>query len=200
MTSGLRALREWVQRLLGHGARRAAGRGPRGGAARARRASAAEAGTRERRSIDSALEALRDQRGLPWLDALKSDAIFGWRQIARHRAVSAASVLTLGLAIGATIAAFRIVDAVLLRPLPVADADRLFYLQVSYVDSRGEPDTREDFDYPTFVAYRDLLARVADVMVVGMSQPAGRDDWRQASRPSGSCGSSSRAMCSARSA
>ena len=53
-----------------------------------------------------------------------------------------------GLAIGATIAAFRIVDAVLLRPLPVADADRLFYLQVSYVDSRGEPDTREDFDYP----------------------------------------------------
>ena len=170
MTSRLRGLREWLQRLLGT---------VRGGRPdedleeelRAHAALAAEAGTRERRSIDSALEALRDQRGLPWLDALKSDAIFGWRQIARHRAVSAASVLTLGLAIGATIAAFRIVDAVLLRPLPVADADRLFYLQVSYVDSRGEPDTREDFDYPTFVAYRDLLARAADVMVVGMSSP-----------------------------
>src|SRR5262245_29847937 len=170
MNARLRGLREWLQRLLGT---------LRGGRPdddleeelRAHAALAAEAGSRNSRPLDSALEAMRDQRGLPWLDALRSDAIFGWRQIARHRVVSAAAILTLGLAIGATIAAFRIVDAVLLRPLPVADAGRLSYLQVSYVDSRGEPDTREDFDYPTFVVYRDLLANVADVMVVGMSSP-----------------------------
>ena len=169
MTSWLRGVREWLQRLLGT---------VRGGRPdedleaelRAHAELAAEAGSRAR-AVDSALDAMRDQRGLPWLDALKSDAVFGWRQIVRHRVVSAAAILTLGLAIGATIAAFRIVDAVLLRPLPVVDAGRLFYLQVSYVDSRGEPDTREDFDYPTFVAYRDLLANVADTMVVGMSSP-----------------------------
>src|SRR5262245_14491927 len=169
MSSRSRGIREWLQRLLGT---------VRGGRPdedleeelRAHAALAAEAGSHDR-AIDSALEAMRDQRGLPWLDALKSDAVFGWRQIARHRVTSAAAVLTLGLAIGATVAAFRIVDAVLLRPLPVVDASRLFYLQVSYVDSRGEPDTREDFDYPTFVAYRDLLTDVADTMVVGMSSP-----------------------------
>lgn len=169
MSTRFRGMREWLQRLLGT---------VRGGRPdedleeelRAHAELAAEAGSRDR-AIDSALEAMRDQRGLPWLDALKSDAVFGWRQIARHRVTSVAAVLTLGLAIGATVAAFRIVDAVLLRPLPVVDASRLFYLQVSYVDSRGEPDTREDFDYPTFVAYRDLLAGVADTMVVGMSSP-----------------------------
>jgi putative ABC transport system permease protein len=122
-------------------------------------------------ALDRALEALRDQRGLPGLDALKSDIIFGWRQIRRHAAVSIVSVVSLGLAVGATASAFRIMDAVLLRPLPVTDPDRLSFLQLSYIDSQGEPDTREDFDYPTYRAYQQILKDTADVMVVGMSNP-----------------------------
>ena len=141
--------------------------------------------TCERRSIDSALEALRDQRGLPWLDALKSDAVFGWRQIARHRAVSASVRAHAGPGHRRNDRRLPLVDAVLLRPLPVADPTACSSCSLSFVDSRGEPDTREDFDYPTVVDYRDLLAGVADVMVVGMSQPAGRDGRR---RPAGRAG------------
>ena len=180
MTSLLRAVREWMQRL--HGS-------VRGGRTdddlaeelRAHAEFAAEDARqhpsdphqelRTRRTVNSALESLRDQRGLPWLDALKSDAIFGWRQILRHRTASTIAVLSLGLSIGATATAFRLVDAILLRPLPVADPDHLYFVQLSLVDSHGEPDTREDFDYPTYREVRDLLKNTADVMVVGMSHP-----------------------------
>src|SRR5207244_8075040 len=70
-------------------------------------------------------EQSRDLKLLPWLDALSSDAIFGWRQLNKRRAASAAAILSLALAIGATTAVFRLVDAVLLRTLPVAATERL---------------------------------------------------------------------------
>ena len=74
-------------------------------------------------SLEATKEAYRDQRGLPALDALVSDVVFGWRQLNKHRTASAAAILSLALAIGATTAAFRLVDAVLLRTLPVAEPD-----------------------------------------------------------------------------
>ncbi len=117
-------------------------------------------------------ERSRDARLLPWLDALASDIAFGWRQIRKHRAVSAAAILSLALGLGATIAAFQLIDAVLLRPLPVASPERLFYLAVNEIDARdGRPTYRDDFDYPTVRRYRELLRDRADLMVVGMSAP-----------------------------
>src|SRR5690349_11010570 len=50
-----------------------------------------------------------------------SDLVFGWRQLRKHPSASAAAVLSLALAIGAATAASRLVDAVLLRTLPVAE-------------------------------------------------------------------------------
>src|SRR5262245_29139537 len=82
--------------------------------------------------LTQAMDALRDQRGLPWFDAIRADVVFGWRQIARHRVASLAAVLSLGLAMGAALAAFRLVDAVLLRPLPVADPARLFVVSKTF--------------------------------------------------------------------
>src|SRR6202030_2194526 len=77
-----------------------------------------------RRSFGASLhhrEHSRDVKLLPRLDALLSDVVFGWRQLNKHRPVSAAAILSLALAIGATTSAFRLVDALLLRKLPVAD-------------------------------------------------------------------------------
>ena len=67
-----------------------------------------------------------DIRVLPWLDSLRADTIFGWRQLRKHKIASAAAILSLGLAIGASISAFRLVDALLLRPMPVAEPERLY--------------------------------------------------------------------------
>ena len=71
-------------------------------------------------------EESRDIRLIVWLDSLRSDAVFGLRQLMKRKVTSAAAILSLALAIGACTAAFRLIDALLLRPLPVANADRLY--------------------------------------------------------------------------
>ncbi len=72
-----------------------------------------------------AMDALRDQRGLPWLDALGRDVRFAWRQIRRNPVFSLIAIATLALGIGVNTAMFSAVDAVLIRPLPYADAGDL---------------------------------------------------------------------------
>ncbi|MDP8981730.1 MAG: multidrug ABC transporter substrate-binding protein, partial [Acidobacteriota bacterium] len=71
-----------------------------------------------RRALGGALahkERSLDIKMLPGLDVLASDVVFGWRQLKRNRAASAAAILSLALAIGAATAAFRLVDAMLWR-------------------------------------------------------------------------------------
>lgn len=112
-------------------------------------------------------EEWRDQRGLPWIESLASDVVFGWRQLRKHRAVTAAAILSLALAIGATTGAFRLVDAVLLRTLPVADPGNLFVLANTFTDREGRPDYNDYFDYPTFRQYREIIADRADSLLAG---------------------------------
>ena len=120
-------------------------------------------------SVDHAMGSLRDQRGLPAVDALASDVVFGWRQLNKHRTASAVAVMSLGLSIGATTAAFRLVDAVLLRPLPVTDPDRLFVVSNTFIDIDRRPGYRDDYDYPTYREYSKTVGEHAAVMVVGVA-------------------------------
>lgn len=110
----------------------------------------------------------RDVRLLPWLDSLTMDVVFGWRQLRKRPVVSAAAILSLALAIGATTAAFRMINAVLLRTLPVANPERLFYAATTHLDRNGRVDYRDDFDYPTFRLYSKIVEDRADLMVAGI--------------------------------
>ena len=56
---------------------------------------------------------------------LTDDLKFGWRQLIKSPGFSLTAILTLGLAIGANTAVFSLVDAVMLRPLPYPQPDRL---------------------------------------------------------------------------
>ncbi len=114
-----------------------------------------------------AMDTLRDQRGLPWLASARADLVFAWRQIVRHRVASLAVVLSLGLAMGATLAAYRLVDAVLRRPLHVANPSQLFFVTRTVQALDGSPDDRDDFDYPTYRTYVTLTNTQADLMLVG---------------------------------
>jgi putative ABC transport system permease protein len=63
------------------------------------------------------------------------DLRFGARMLLKQRRFTAVTIITLALGIGATTAIFSVVDAVLLRPLPFPEADRLVYLRE--VDASG---------------------------------------------------------------
>jgi putative ABC transport system permease protein len=84
-------------------------------------------------------------RDLPWatpeyprerhpVDMLKQDIRYALRTLLRHPAFTLVAALTLALGIGATTAIFSVVDAVLLRPLPWPDSERL----VIVYGTRGE--------------------------------------------------------------
>ncbi len=63
-----------------------------------------------------------------WLAALHQDLVFASRQLKRSPSFTLVAALTLALGIGVNSAIFALVDATLLRPLPVPDADRLVML------------------------------------------------------------------------
>jgi putative ABC transport system permease protein len=76
-------------------------------------------------SASVAAEACRDAHGVRlWLDAGR-DVRFGWRAALRAPGTMAAAILTLALGIGSATSMFSVVDAVLLRPLPFPEQDRL---------------------------------------------------------------------------
>ncbi len=112
-------------------------------------------------------EASTDVKIAVWLDTLKADAIFGYRQLRRRPAVTLSAVLSLALAIGAVTAAFRLIDAVLLRPLPVADPSSLHVINYRIVnDLTGKADEGSSFSYPLFKEFQQAAKGKAELMVV----------------------------------
>jgi putative ABC transport system permease protein len=93
-------------------------------------------------------EASRDARLLSWLESLVRDLRMGLRLLRQDATVSMAAVLSLGLAIGACTAAFALIDALLLRELPVREPDRLVYL--SRTGGEGDARFTSLVSYPLF--------------------------------------------------
>lgn len=70
-------------------------------------------------------EECQDVRGARWGESTVRDVVFALRQIRRSPGLSAVAILTLALGIGANTALFSVIRAVLLRPLPYAESDRI---------------------------------------------------------------------------
>jgi predicted permease len=113
-----------------------------------------------------AREASHGIRAAGWLEALLADVRFGRRQLWRKKVASAAAVLSLGLGIGSCVAAFRLIDALLWRPLPVADAHNLFVLSRQYIGFDGKAADYDAWSTPDFQLMRDAAKERADLIAI----------------------------------
>ena len=115
-------------------------------------------------------EESHDLRVLPWLDSLRMDTVFGWRQLRKHKVASAAAVLSLSLAVGACMSAFRLVDALLLRPMPVASPERLYAMFTQGYDPGGHLRLGESNEYPQFRLMRAAVKDDAELIATSWGE------------------------------
>ena len=91
------------------------------------------------------------------------DVRYAWRGLLRNPVFALTAVVSLGLAIGTNTALYSIVDAVMLRPLPVPQPGRLFTLATPEAEQPGVPTSGESdvFSYPLYDQLRKACGNLA---------------------------------------
>ena len=108
---------------------------------------------------------------IPWLNVFRGDAVFGWRQLHKRKVESAVAILSLGLAFGACTSAFRLIDALLLRPLPIKNPERLYVFRYEGIGFGGSPTIGEPCEYPLFQRMRARVRDEADLLAISYTNP-----------------------------
>jgi predicted permease len=102
---------------------------------------------------------IEEARRMTWhlfLDSVKQDAGYAWRSMRRSPLFTIVAVTTLALGIGASTAIFSVVNAVLLRDLPYAHADRVVSVHVM----RNSVSAPEFLDMRRMVPSFDAMAAI----------------------------------------
>ncbi len=106
-------------------------------------------------------ESRRDAKLFSWLESIFQDTRFGLRMLLKNRVVTTAAILSLSLAIGASTAAFSLIDALLLRTLPVPAPEQLVAL--TYPDPYGHAMEGTHFNYPLYERLRQAAGSQAEL-------------------------------------
>ena len=112
--------------------------------------------------LDQVKEACRDARGTRWVDDTIQDVRYGVRGFRKTPGFTAVAVVTLALGIGANLAIFNVLDALLLRPLPVPNASQLVTL-TRWIGNNPSPS----FSYPQIRALADRTDLFASLCGIG---------------------------------
>jgi predicted permease len=109
--------------------------------------------------VEQIKEECRDVHGR-WLEDLGKDLRYTVRMLRRSLGFLAVSVFSLALGIGANTAIFSLINAVMLRPLPVREPERL--VQMAILRKDGKPG---EVSYPLFQYFRDNLKSISGAAV-----------------------------------
>jgi predicted permease len=130
---------------------------------------AALAARRELGGVAHTQEVYRDQRGLPMIELFFRDLRYALRALRHSPGFTAIAVLSLALGIGANTAIFTLIDAVMLRSLPVKAPEQL--VSIGDPSRPGAvsfgPIALELFSYPMYRRLRDETSVFSGLMATG---------------------------------
>src|SRR4051812_27202821 len=116
--------------------------------------SPAEARAAARRNfggIEQMKEVHRDSRSLPWMETVARDVRYGFASLTRDPGFASVAIGVLALGIGANTAMFSLVDAVLLKPLPFPEPEKIVQ-----VWEAPRPGSRNGISALNFVDWRRM--------------------------------------------
>jgi predicted permease len=128
-------------------------------------------------------EKVREIRIGALIETVLQDLRYAIRTLRKNPAFSLTAILSLALAIGANTAIYSILDAALLRPLPVYEPDRLFSLATPQIQEQGKERPLEDvsFSYPLLQQFREAAG---DSARLGLFSSANETDVQIPNRDS----------------
>jgi putative ABC transport system permease protein len=98
-------------------------------------------------------DCVRESRGVNWFQDAAQDIRLAARLLAKTPTITIVALLSLALGIGANTAIFGLINAIMLRSLPVRDPQQLVQVQIHSAGDRGEPD--DTFTNPLWEELRD---------------------------------------------
>ena len=121
--------------------------------------------------VERTKELHREARSIGWVDDARRDVVHAVRRLAIDRGLAVTVVLTIGIAIGAATAVFSVVDAVLLRPLPYREPNRLVVVWEG--DDPSRRPQAAPVNYRLLVDHNQAFASLAALAELGATLDAG---------------------------